>query len=78
VTDYDVMREFPVRAGATLNYWQPHGVLEGVIETHPDHPPIMHWLDGHDEELKCDAEGRPIIVTVDPFVTSSIGVGKTD
>ena len=69
---------FTAREGAQLASWQPHGILEGIIEVHPEHEPIMHWIDGHDEELKCDQNGCPIVVTIDPFVTCEITVGVAE
>ena len=69
---------FTARKGAQLAYYQPNGVLEGIIEAHPDYPPVVHWVDGRDEELKCTADGVPIINTVSPFGKVEIGVGNPD
>lgn len=35
-----------IRAGSQIAYWKPHGLLEAVIEVHPEHPPRLHYMDG--------------------------------
>ena len=35
-----------VRKGSKLELWAPNGLVEGVIETNPDHPPLIHYNDG--------------------------------
>jgi hypothetical protein len=71
---------FIAREGAQLAYWMPQGLLEAVIEVHPDHPPIMHWVDGTHEEMKLDPQGRAYVVVdrVDPNARFSVSVGPAD
>ena len=74
----DTRHWFTTRRGSQIVYYKPLGGLEGVVEVHPDHPPIMHWIDGRDEELRCDPEGRAIVNVPSPFQTITIDVGNPD
>jgi hypothetical protein len=67
---------FTARKGAQLAYWKPEGLLLGVIEVHPDHPPIMHWIGGADEELKVSADGTPIVDVPNPLAPITVTIGK--
>jgi hypothetical protein len=71
---------FTAKAGSQLAYWKPEGLLLGIIEAHPDHPPIMHWVGGKDEELRCNSEGVPIVMVPNPLapITVTIGVPEAD
>ena len=71
----EVKHWFTAREGAQLAYWKPEGLLLGVIEVHPDHPPIMHWLGGASEELKATADGTPIVTVPNPFAPITVNVG---
>ena len=66
---------FAARKGSSLAYWKPDGLLLGIIESHPDHPPIMHWLGGESVELKCTADGLPIVEVPNPNCPITIAVG---
>ena len=57
----DTKHWFTARKGSHLAYWKPAGLLEGIIEVHPDHPPIMHWCGGKSEELKVAPDGAFIV-----------------
>lgn len=35
-----------IRKGSSVTYWKPDGILEGLLETNPDSPPRIHYLDG--------------------------------
>ena len=35
-----------LRKGSTVAYWSPAGVVVGIIETNPEHPPRVHYFDG--------------------------------
>lgn len=52
---------FTARKGSQLARWSPRGFLEGIIEVHPDHPPIMHWCLGKSEELKPGPTGEFVV-----------------
>jgi hypothetical protein len=67
---------FTAREGASLGWYQPNGVLEGVIEVHPEHPPIMHWTDGRNEELMPTADGKYAITAVDPFCPVYVSINR--
>lgn len=71
----DVRHWFTAREGSTL-FWFPKECPLGMIETNPEHEPIMHWLGGGDEVLKLSPSGAYIIDVPNPHMTISIGLGK--
>lgn len=68
---------FTAREGSTL-FWFPRDCPLGMIETHPEHEPIMHWLGGGDEVLKPSPSGAYIIDVPNPHCTVTIDVGKPE
>lgn len=54
-----------LRAGSRSYYWKPAGMLEGIIETHPDHPPRLHYLDGRETVELTIVDGAIVLPVVD-------------
>jgi hypothetical protein len=71
---------FTARAGSMLAEYRPGEMLMGIIETHPDHPPILHRFGMPSEELKVDSEGRPVVVVTvaNPLASCVVSVGSGD
>jgi hypothetical protein len=57
-----------VRKGSRLAYWKPHGILEAILECHPEHPPRLHYID-----QRGTVELAPIEITSDAELTLEIG-----
>jgi hypothetical protein len=70
---------FTARKGSQLAKYHHHpsGLLLGIIEVHPDHRPIMHWLGGPDEELRPDAGGVYTVYVPSPNCTITVNVGAS-
>lgn len=69
---------FTARKGAQLAWWQPPGSVGGIIEVHPDHPPIMHWFDGRDEEMKVIEDGAMIMVPCRAVPEPTFDIGSSN
>lgn len=67
---------FTARQGSRLAWYCDGIVPMGIIEAHPDHPPIIHWLDGRSEELKVTPEGTPIVTYAAPDCKITVSVGS--
>lgn len=48
-----------IRPGSRIAFWKPNGILEGIIEVNPKHPPRFHYLDG-----RPPADFEPVKVPV--------------
>lgn len=65
-----------MRKGSAWAYWKPGGILSGIIEAHPDHPPRLHRFCGCTEELKVGPGGAvelPSVTASDMKIEMGIG-----
>lgn len=65
-----------LRKGSSVAYWQPMGLLEAIIEIHPDHPPRMHYLDGRPAiDLSLGPNGAWLVPEIDAGTDPVIEIG---
>lgn len=68
---------FTARKGSTLQ-WFPKDAPLGIIEIHPEHQPIMHWMGGPDEVLKPSPSGAYIIDMPPSHTHVTVSIGKPE